>query len=203
MDSTNTNTTERRMFLPFQAVADFFKEPGGPKCPECCSVFIDGACPNLDCPLKVAEWIIRWCSPEAANIPALGQAEAGQLAKLRLVLHPGELYELGQGDWDRLEGVSADQLADIQGQMEGSKSAEPSAVLYGLNLPGVDERLAKRLIEAFSSIDGLRVSRPERLQQIEGIDEQQCVEIRRWFRDSVNKQALTMLEQNDFNLGEQ
>lgn len=191
------------MFLPFQAVADFFKEPSGPKCPECCSVFIDGACPNLDCPLKVAEWIIRWCSPEAANIPALGQAEAGQLANLRLVLHPGELYELGQGDWDRLEGVSADQLADIQGQMGGSKSAEPSAVLYGLNLPGVDERLAKRLIEAFSSIDGLRVSRPARLQQIEGIDEQQCVEIRRWFRDPVNKQALTMLEQNDFNLGEQ
>ena len=191
------------MFLPFQAVADFFKEPSGPKCPECSSVFIDGACPNLDCPLKVAEWIIRWCSPEAANIPALGQAEAGQLAKLRLVLHPGELYELGQGDWDRLEGVSADQLADIQGQMEGSKSAEPSAVLYGLNLPGVDERLAKRLIEAFSSIDGLRVSRPERLQQVEGIDERQCVEIRRWFRAPVHKQALTMLEQNDFNLGEQ
>ena len=191
------------MFLPFQAVADFFKEPSGPKCPECSSVFIDGACPNLDCPLKVAEWIIRWCSPEAANIPALGQAEAGQLANLRLVLHPGELYELGQGDWDRLEGVSADQLADIQGQMEGSKSAEPSAVLYGLNLPGVDERLAKRLIEACSSIDGLRVSRPERLQQIEGIDERQCVEIRRWFRDPVNKQALTMLEHNDFNLGEQ
>ena len=203
MDSTNTNTTERRMFLPFQAVADFFKEPSGPKCPGCHSVFIDDACPNLDCPLKVAEWIIRWCSPEAANIPALGQAETGQLAKLRLVLHPGELYELGQGDLDRLEGVSVDQLADIQGQMEGSKSAEPSAVLYGLNLPGVDERLAKCLIEAFSSIDGLRVSKPERLQQIEGIDEQQCVEIRRWFRDSVNKQALTMLEQNGFNLGEQ
>jgi len=191
------------MFLPFQAVADFFKKPSGPKCPECSSVFIDGACPNLDCPLKVAEWIIRWCSPEAANIPALGQAEAGQLAKLRLVLHPGELYELAQGDWDQLEGISAEQLADIQGQMEGSKSAEPSAVLYGLKLPGVDEPLAKHLIEVFSSIDGLRVSKPERLQQIEGIDEEQCVEICRWFRDSVNKKALTMLEQNGFNLGEQ
>ncbi len=87
--------------------------------------------------------------------------------------------------------------------MEGSKSAEPSAVLYGLKLPGVDERLAKRLIEVFSSIDALRVSKPERLQQIEGIDEEQCVEICRWFRDSLNKKALKMLEQNDFNLGRQ
>ena len=202
MDSTNTNTTECRMFLPFQAVVNFFKEPSGPKCPECYSVFIDGACPNLDCPVKVSEWITRWCSPETAKIPALGQAKAGQLAKLRLVLHPGELYELAQGDWDQLEGISAEQLADIQGQMEGSKSAEPSAVLYGLKLPGVDELLAKHLIEVFSSIDGLRVSKPERLQQIEGIDEEQCVEICRWFRDSVNKKALIMLEQNGFNLGE-
>ena len=191
------------MFLPFQAVANFFKEPSGAKCPECYSVFIDSECPNLDCPVKVAEWITRWCSPEAAKIPALDQAKAGQLAKLRLVLHPGELYELGQGDWDQLESVSAEQLADIQGQMEGSKSAEPSAVLYGLKLPGVDERLAKHLIEVFSSIDGLRVSKPERLQQIEGIDEGQCVEIYRWFRDSLNKKALKMLEQNDFNLGGQ
>ena len=190
------------MFLPFQAVVNFFNEPSGPKCPECYSVFIDGACPNLDCPLKVAEWITRWCSPEAVKIPALAQAKAGQLAKLRLVLHPGELYELGQGDWDRLEGVSGEQLADIQGQMESSKSAEPSAVLYGLKLPGVDERLAKHLIEVFSSIDALRLSKPERLQQIEGIDEEQCVEICRWFRDSVNKKALTMLEQNGFNLSE-
>ena len=203
MDWMNTSTTKFRMFLPFQAVANFFKEPSGPKCPECHSVFIDDACPNLDCPVKVAEWMTRWCSTEAAKIPALDQAKVGQLAKLRLVLHPGELYELGQGDWYQLQGVSSDQLADIQGQIEGSKLAEPSAVLYGLKLPGVDERLAKRLIEVFSSIDGLRGSKPEKLHQVEGIDEQQCVEICRWFRDSVNKKALTMLEQNGFNLCEQ
>jgi DNA ligase (NAD+) len=190
------------MFLPLQAVADFFKGPSGPKCPECASVIIDDACPNLDCPIKVAEWLVRWCSPGALNIPALGQAEAEQLAKLRLVLHPGELYELCQGDWDRLEGVSNDQLAEIQEEMEGSKSAEPSAVLYGLNLPGVDEHLAKRLLGEFQSIDALRGIKPEWLQRTEGIDEQQSVEIRRWFCDSVNKRALKMLEKNGFNFAD-
>ncbi len=199
----NTSTTECRMFFPFKAVANFFKEQSGPKCPECSSVFIDEVCPNLDCPVKVAEWITHWCSPEALKIPTLDHAKAGQLAKLRLVLHPGELYELGQGDWDQLQGVSADQLADIQGQIEGSKFAEPSAVLHGLNLPGVDERLAKRLIEVFSSIHALRGIKPEQLQQVEGFDEEQCVKICRWFRDSVNKKALTMLEQNGFNLSQQ
>ena len=203
MGTVVTTTIEIRVASLLQTLTDFFNGPSGPKCPECGSNISGDLCPNLDCPIKVAQWISHWCSPEAVDIPALNHLRVRQLARHRLVLHPGELYELRQGDWDQLEGVSAEQLADIQGQMEGSKSAEPSAVLYGLKLPGVDERLAKHLIEVFSSIDGLRVSKPERLQQIEGIDEEQCVEICRWFRDSVNKKALTMLEQNGFNLGEQ
>ena len=40
------------MFLPFQAIVNFFKEPSGPKCPECASVIIDDACPNLDLPAQ-------------------------------------------------------------------------------------------------------------------------------------------------------
>ena len=179
-------------------IAGFFKGPSGPKCPECASVIIDDKCPNLDCPIKVAEWLQRWCSPGAVNIPALGQEEVEQLAGLRLVLHPGELYELGPGDWDRLGGVSAGHRAEIHGQLEASKSAGPSAVLYGLNLPGVDERQAKRLAEAFNSVDGLRLSKPEQLRQVECIGHRQADEIARWFRDSVNKKALKMLEQNGF-----
>jgi len=185
-----------------QTVAQFFKGASGPKCPDCSSVLIDGTCPNLDCPLKVAEWLARWSSPEGVDIPALGQVEAAQLAGLRLVLHPGELYELGPGDWERLEDVVAGRLTEIHAQLEASKSAEPSAVLYGLNLPGVDERLAKRLVTEFGGIDALRGAKPESLQTIDGIDEPLSFEIRRWFRDSVNLKALKMLEQNGFCFGD-
>ena len=114
------------------------------------------------------------------------------------MLHPGELYELRQGDWDQLEGVSAGQLTEIQGQMQSSKSTEPSALLFGLRLPGVDSNLGKQLIGMFGSIDKLRETKPEQLQQAGELSEQQAVEIQRWFRDSVNRQALQMLEQNGF-----
>ena len=100
-----TTTINRCVASLLQTVARFFKGARGPKCPDCSSVLIDDTCPNLDCPLKVAEWLVRWSSPEGVDIPALGQLEAAQLAGLRLVLHPGELYELGPGDWERLEGV--------------------------------------------------------------------------------------------------
>jgi NAD-dependent DNA ligase len=180
-------------------VTGFLKGPSGPKCPECSSVLIDEACPNLDCPIKVAEWLLRWCSSEGVDIPALGQAEAAQLAGLRLVLHPGELYELGPGDWERLEGVTSEQLEDIRRQIAGSKSANPSAVLYGLYLPKIDEFLAKRLVVAFGDIDALREAEPELLQAIDGVDEPLALEIRHWFRDSVNRKALKMLEENGFS----
>ena len=197
-----TTTINRCVASLLQTVTRFFKGASGPKCPDCSSVLIDDTCPNLDCPLKVAEWLVRWSSPEGVDIPALGQLEAAQLAGLRLVLHPGELYELGPGDWERLEGVAAGRLAEIHAQLEVSKSTEPSAVLYGLNLPGVDERLAKRLVTEFGGIDALRGAKPESLQTINGIDEPLSFEIRRWFRDSVNLKALKMLEQNGFCFGD-
>ena len=131
-------------------------------------------------------------------MPALDRVRVEQLARHRLVLHPGELYELSQGDWDQLEGVSVGQLTEIQRQFQSSKSAEQSALLFGLRLPGVDTNLAKRLIGMFGSIDKLREAKPGQLQQAGELSEQQAVEIRRWFRDSVNRKALQMLEQNGF-----
>ena len=203
MGSAVTNTIDFRVASLLQTIAGFFKGPSGPKCPECASVIIDDKCPNLDCPLKVAEWVTRWCSPEAVNIPALGQKATDQLAKLRLVLHPGELYELSPSDWARIDSLGTSQLTDIQAEIEVSKLAKPSALLYGLRLPGMSESLAKRLLEQFGNIAALRETKPKSLQEIDGIDETMAFEICRWFSDSVNKQALKMLEQNGFNLGEQ
>ena len=195
------STIDFRVASLIQAAISFFKGPSGPKCPECSSVIIDEDCPNLDCPIKVTEWLLRWCSPNGVHIPALGQAEASQLAGLRLVLHPGELYELGPGAWDRIECVASAQLAEIQQQLDGSKAAKASAVLYGLNLPGVDECLAKRLVSAFGHIDAIRVAKLDLLREIDGISGSLAIEIRRWFRDSLNRKVLKMLEENGFSLG--
>ena len=144
MGTVVTTTINIRVASLLQTLTDFFKGLSGPKCPECGSSISDDLCPNLDCPIKVAQWITRWCSPEAVDIPALDRVRVEQLARHRLVLHPGELYELSQGDWDQLEGVSVGQLTEIQGQMQSSKSAEQSALLFGLRLPGVDTNLSKR-----------------------------------------------------------
>ncbi len=197
--STTTTTTDRSVFLLFQTLAGFLKGSSRPKCPECGSLTIYDSCPNLDCPIKVAERLVHWCSPEAVNIPTLGQATIEKLAKLRLVLHPGELYELSPGDWAQIDGLPAPQHSAIQTQMEASKSAKPSALLYGLRLPGVSGSLAKRLVEKFGHIGALQDAKPKAIQEIAGVDEALASGIRQWFCDSVNKRALKTLERNGFN----
>ena len=154
----------------------------------------------MDCPEKVAEWVIQWCAPDAMDITALDQAIASQLAKLGMIIHPGELYGLSDGDWERVESVSEEQLAEIKQQLDRSKSATSSDLIYGFRIKGVDQNLAKRLGEGFASISKLRETKPDRLTTIEGIGEDSASAIRRWFRDSFNKKMLKMLEREGFKL---
>ena len=62
MGTAVTTTIEIRVASLLQTLTDFFKGPSGPKCPECGSNISGELCPNLDCPIKVAQWITRWCS---------------------------------------------------------------------------------------------------------------------------------------------
>ena len=78
----------------------------------------------MDCPLKVAYWIARWCSQAGLNIPAIDLPLAKHLARLHLVIHPGELYELSEGDWRRLDDVTGTVKKEAKRQLEESKNAE-------------------------------------------------------------------------------
>ena len=153
----------------------------------------------MDCPLKVAYWIARWCSQAGLNIPAIDLTLAKHLARLHLVIHPGELYELSEGDWQRLDDVVTGAVKkEAKRQLEESKNAEHTALLYGFRIDGVDADLSKRLVETFDRISRLRETKAEQLQAIEGVDECVAVAIHKWFRDSFNRKMLKILDRNGF-----
>ena len=153
----------------------------------------------MDCPLKVAYWIARWCSQAGLNIPAIDLTLAKHLARLHLVIHPGELYELSEGDWQRLDDVVTGAVKkEAKRQLEESKNAEHTALLYGFRIDGVDADLSKRLVETFDRISRLRETKAEQLQAIEGVDECVAVAIHKWFRDSFNRKILKILDRNGF-----
>ena len=150
----------------------------------------------MDCPRKVAEWIIRWCCFDAMNIPAIKNEVAMHLAKLHLVIHPGELYELSEGDWQRVDGLNDEDRNEIKRQLEDSKNASPSALLFGFRINGVNLLLSKRLVQRFKNHSRLRGANIEELTMIEGVDAGTAMAIRRWFCDSFNKKMLKILERN-------
>ena len=187
------------MFPVFKIFEKLFKVPSGPKCSECQSLLKESECPNMDCPLKVAYWIARWCSQAGLKIPAIDLTLAKHLARLHLVIHPGELYELSEGDWQRLDDVVTGAVKkEAKRQLEESKNAEHTALLYGFRIDGVDADLSKRLVETFDRISRLRETKAEQLQAIEGVDECVAVAIHKWFRDSFNRKMLKILDRNGF-----
>jgi len=130
------------------------------------------------------------------NIPAIKNEVAMHLAKLHLVIHPGELYELSEGDWQRVDGLNDEDRNEIKRQLEDSKNASPSALLFGFRINGVNLLLSKRLVQRFKNHSRLRGSNIEELTMIEGVDAGTAMAIRRWFCDSFNKKMLKILERN-------
>jgi len=177
-----------------------FNIPKGPKCGECKSVLFNSNCPNMDCPIKVASWVMQWSSPEAANIPMLNESIALKLARLNLIIHPADLYELSESDWLQLMAADNIKYENLVQHLENSKKMTPESLLYGFRIKGVDFHVAQNITNKFSAISKLRVLKIQDLTDIDSVSEETAFAVRHWFRDSFNKRMLKILDAQGFKL---
>ena len=184
----------------FKIFEGIFNTPKGPKCDECQSVLIDSNCPNMDCPIKIASWVVQWASTEAANIPILNSSIALKLAKLNLIIHPADIYELSESDWLQLPEIDKIKYKDLTRFLEASKNMTPESLLYGFRIKGVDYPIAKDLANKFSAISQLRVVKIEKLITVGSLSEETAFAVSQWFRDSFNKRMLKILDAQGFKL---
>ena len=184
----------------FKIFEDLFNIPKGPKCYECLSVLIDSNCPNMDCPIKVASWVMQWASPEAANIPILNSSTALKLAKLNLIIHPADIYELSESDWLQLSEIDKIQYANLAQHLESSKKMTPESLLFGFRIKGVDFHVAQKITDKFSTISKIRVVKIEDIKNVDLISEETAYAVRQWFRDPFNKRMLKILDAQGFKL---
>lgn len=184
----------------FKIFKGLFNIPKGPKCDECRSVLIDSNCPNMDCPIKVASWVMQWASPEAANIPILNSSTALKLAKLNLIIHPADIYELSESDWLQLLDDDNIKYKNLMQYLENSKKMTPESLLYGFRIKGVNYPVAKDLANKFSAISQLRIVKIEKLMTVSSLSEETAFAVRQWFRDSFNKRMLKILDVQGFKL---
>jgi DNA ligase (NAD+) len=188
-------------------------------CPVCETKLIKPAgeavtrCPNPECPAKLREGILHFASRRAMRIEGLGSAlvvlltsprlnldEKGEMlldekAGPPLVRDIADLYRLSERreyliSLERMGEKSVDKLLN---QIEASKKAGLSRLIYGLGIRHVGERTARILANHFRSIDRLAGASTSELSQVHEIGEIVARSIHEWFQEKRNVKLVKRL----------
>lgn len=170
-------------------------------CPECRAPLVrrEGEaqhyCENIyGCPPQVRGRIVHFISRKAMNIEGLGIETVSLLIENKLVETYADLYDLRKEQLlllDRMADKSADNL--INGIAE-SKKTPYEKVLYALGIRHVGETVAKKLAQAFPSIEILKAAQMEALGQVEDIGERIAKSVIEFFQNPINQSILEKLK---------
>jgi len=135
-------------------------------------------CPNrTGCAGQSFQHVKHFVSKGAMDIEGLGEKQAMRLLEQGLIADVADIYELSTEQLVGLEGFGEISAANLLAAIEASRSRPFKRVLYALGLPGVGYVTAEALAEHLGSIDALRASDPEAIQEVEGVGPIMAVQI--------------------------
>jgi DNA ligase (NAD+) len=172
-------------------------------CPECGSALVraegevDWRCINASCPARLREELLHFAARGVMNIEGLGDAMVTQLMFAGLVRGIADLYHLKEKKeqllaLDRIGEKSAQALLD---EIEKSKAAPLSRVLFGLGLRFVGERTAQLLASHFGSIDALISATVEELERVNEVGPRVAQAIIEFFQEPRNVELIARLRE--------
>ncbi|MDR0414363.1 MAG: NAD-dependent DNA ligase LigA [Prevotellaceae bacterium] len=171
-------------------------------CPECGTPLVrpEGEakhfCPNESgCPPQIVGRIIHFASRKAMNIEGLGDETVELLYKNGLVKNAADLYDLRKAQIARLERMGDKSAENILQGLENSKKAPFARVLFALGVRYVGETTAKKLADAFGSLDALQNATFEQLLEVDEIGEQIAKSALAFFGEEKNQLLLSKLKE--------
>ena len=170
------------------------------KCPECGTELLREPgearhyCPNeINCPPQIKGRIEHFISRKALDIDGLGQETVELLFTNGLIKSPPDLYDLNPSDLEGLERMGEKSTANILESLEESKMVPFPRVLYGIGIRYVGETVAKRLAQAFKSMDALMNASRERLLEVNEIGERIADSLIQYFEQEQNRSMIRRL----------
>lgn len=170
-------------------------------CPECGTELMrtEGEaqhyCPNdSGCPPQMKGRIEHFISRKAMNIDGLGAETVDLLFDKGIIRNIADLYELHFDqivDLERMADKSANNL--LQGILT-SKNQPFERVLFGLGIRFVGETVAKKLAQAFKTMDALMNASYEELIAVDEIGEKIALSILSFFADATNRLIIERLQ---------
>lgn len=169
-------------------------------CPECGTplVRVEGEaahyCPNESgCAPQIKGRIEHFVTRKAMNIN-IGPETIEDLYEAGLVKNAADLYELKMADLLRLERWAEKSARNLMESLRLSVQVPFERVLYALGIRYVGETGAKKLAQAFQSMDRLEKAAFGELVEIDEIGERIARSVVDYFADGQNRQFIARLK---------
>jgi DNA ligase (NAD+) len=177
------------------------------KCPACGSpaVRLPGEaavrCPNRgSCPAQLKEGLRYFASRGGMDIRGLGDKLAQQLIEKQIVRSLADIYTLTKEDLAKLDRMGEKSAQNLAEAIENSKKRPLSALIAGLGIRFVGDKVADILAERFGSMEALRNVSEEDLALVDGIGPVIASSVEAFFHDSANLELLKRFEENGVNM---
>ena len=171
------------------------------KCPECGTplVRVEGEaahyCPNdKACPPQLKGKIEHFITRKAMNIDKLGPETVDLLYNAGLIRNVADLYDLHPQTLPRLSRIGQRSATNMVEAIRQSTEVPYPRVLFALGIRYVGETVAKKLANAFPTIDQLKEATLDDLIHVDEIGERIAQSVIRWFADEDNLQLIERLK---------
>jgi DNA ligase (NAD+) len=150
-------------------------------------------CENTSCPARLRRSLEHFASRRAMNIEGLGESLVDSLVANGLVSTPADLYAVKAETLAGLERMGKKSAANLVAQIDSSRKAGLSRVIYALGIRHVGERGAAALAGAFGNVAALRAASLEQLQAVEDVGPVVAQSVRTWLDAEANQSLLDRL----------
>lgn len=150
-------------------------------------------CIGIACPAQLIEQIKHFASKGAANIDGLGDKIIRQLVESGLLTSAADIYRLGFEQWAGLERMAEKSAANMIKAIELSKKITLTRFVYALGIRYVGEATSKLLAQHLETLDNIRNSSPEKLEEVVEIGPKVSASIRNFFDDETNRKVVDEL----------
>lgn len=168
-------------------------------CPECNSRVTRGdgeaayRCIGMACPAQLRERIAHFVSRGALDIEGLGEKMAAQLVASGLIGDPADIFSLTKERLLGLERMADKSAENLLAAIDRAKRPFLDRLIFALGIRHVGEQTAKRLADAFASLEVLAAATVDELQAVRDIGPEVAASIAGFFREPANLGVLDKL----------
>ena len=160
-------------------------------------------CVNISCPARLRESILHFAGRHAMNIDGLGEKIVVQLLEKGLIKDVAGLYRLDLETLAGLERMGEKSAQNLLDEIDASKKAAFSRLIYALGIRFVGERTGQLLASHFGSIEKLADANLEQLMEVGEVGPKVAEGVAEFFSESANRKLIERLRAAGVNMKEE